>query len=129
MNWEHISYFNNGPLSQSQRDGLIEAKSRAQVLVPKKEKELNWRDKIYESLVEAHRAGKGHQFSKQKTKSGMKLKGFHDPRAQQAKGAAAKTRSRKDPEGVTGKGVRRTITARSPSTKYQGKGWLKKRDF
>jgi hypothetical protein len=55
---------------------------------------MNWQNKIYESLVE------GHQFSKQKTKSGRKLKRYHDPRAQQATRAAAKNWAEKDPEGV-----------------------------
>jgi len=87
---------------------------------------MNWQDKIYESLVEAERTGKGHQFSKQKTKSGMKLRGFHDPRAMQAKKTSAENRSWKDPEGVTGRGARRTITARKPSTKYHGRGFLKR---
>jgi hypothetical protein len=87
---------------------------------------MNWKERVVESLVEAKRVGKGHQFSKQKTKSGMKLKGFHDPRAMQAKKAAAETKSWKDPEGVAGRGVRRTITARSAPRKYHGKGWLRR---
>ena len=89
---------------------------------------MNWQDKIYDSLVEAERKGKSHQFAPQATsKSGMKLKGFHDPRAMQAKTAAAKTRSSKDPEGVSGKGVRRTITATPRRARYQGKGLFKTR--
>ena len=87
---------------------------------------MNWQNKIHESLVEAEQAGKGHQFSKQKTKSGMKLKGFHDPRAMQAKKSSAENRSWKDPEGVSGKGVKRTITATPRRAKYQGKSLFKR---
>ena len=64
---------------------------------------MNWQDKIYESLTEVH------QFSKQKTRSGMKLKGRHDPRAQQATRAAAKNWSEKDPEGVDPRNPRRGL--------------------
>tara|TARA_R110002012_G_scaffold232234_1_gene404937 strand:+ start:4461 stop:4721 length:261 start_codon:yes stop_codon:yes gene_type:complete len=64
---------------------------------------MNWQNRIYESLVE------GHQFSKQKTKSGRKVKGYHDPRAQQAKKAAAKNWSEKDPEGVDPKNPRKGL--------------------
>lgn len=86
---------------------------------------MNWKKRMVESLVEAKRTGKGHQFSPQaKSKSGMKLRGFHDPRAMQAKKAAADTRAWKDPEGVAGRGVKRRITARSKPRKYHGKGWL-----
>ena len=55
---------------------------------------MNWQDRIYESLTE------GHQFSKQQTRSGMKVSGHHDLRAQQSKKAAAKNWAEKDPEGV-----------------------------
>ncbi len=55
---------------------------------------MNWKQRIYENLTE------GHQFSKQKTRSGRKVKGRHDPRAQQATRAAARNWSEKDPEGV-----------------------------
>lgn len=58
------------------------------------ETQLDWQNKLYESLVEQH------QFSKQKTRSGRKVKGRHDPRAQQATRAAARNWSEKDPEGV-----------------------------
>ena len=80
------------------------------------ETQMNWQNKLYESLTEADRSGMGHQFSKQKTRSGMKLKGFHDPRAQQARQASGRNRAMKDPEGVDPKSgmPRQTITARGP---------------
>ena len=80
------------------------------------ETQMNWQNKLYESLTEAGRTGAGHQFSPQKTKSGMKVSRFHDPRAQQARAAAAATAAEKDPEGVDPEsGVpRRRITARAP---------------
>ena len=59
--------------------------------------------------------GEGHQFSRQKTKSGMKVSGRHDPRAQQATRASGRNRAMKDPEGVDpDSGMpRQRITARS----------------
>ncbi len=55
---------------------------------------MNWQDKIYENLTVEH------QFAKQKTRSGIKVKGRHDPRAQQATQAVARLWSERDPEGV-----------------------------
>ena len=80
------------------------------------ETQMNWQNKLYESLTEAERTGAGHQFSPQKTKSGIQVVGRHDPRAQQATKAAAATRAARDPEGVDPEsGVpRRRITARAP---------------
>tara|TARA_A100001515_G_C4488601_1_gene182482 strand:- start:15 stop:257 length:243 start_codon:yes stop_codon:yes gene_type:complete len=73
---------------------------------------MNWQNKLYESLTEQH------QFSRQKTKSGMKVSGFHDPRAQQARAAAAKNRAMKDPEGVDPKsGVPRQVISAKPPKK------------
>jgi hypothetical protein len=106
--------------------GAAAEKAAVKKLRQKADEETTYKNEYVNKLVEAEREGKGHQFSKQKTKSGMKLKGFHDPRAMQAKKSSRENRSWKDPEGVSGKGVRRTITARSPATKYHGKGLFKK---
>ena len=68
------------------------------------------------SSILSERHGEGHQFSKQRTKSGMKVSGRHDPRAQQATQASARNRAMKDPEGVDpDSGMpRQRITARGP---------------
>ncbi len=84
---------------------------------------MNWQNKLYDSLTEADRSGMGHQFPKQKTRAGRKLKGFHDPRAQQATRASARNRAMNDPEGVDPKSgmPRQRITARGPKRpKFRG---------